>query len=275
VNNNNNLTKEQEEKIVELYKSGKGQQYCAKAVGISNSLIVKKVLKKYGIKIRTFSESATLSNKQRKFYRINDEYFKTESSNMAYILGFLAADGTVRKNTNEIKVTVSAVDRDFLVMLNEELESEYIVKDFITSQGYSASTLAFTSETIKHDLAAYNVVPTKTFNFKFPEKLNKKYWIDFIRGYFDGDGSVSTAGNCGIKWQLCSATEDVLKHVVDFFYEEYGIPKVTVRKEKRVHDLFVIAYSTNATKKIYEILYSEDSLYLKRKKDKFDTLVNN
>ena len=37
-------------------------------------------------------------------YLVNDNYFDIENERMAYLLGFLASDGTVRKNSNEIKL---------------------------------------------------------------------------------------------------------------------------------------------------------------------------
>lgn len=271
-----NLTLGQKEKIIDLYvNKHKGQLYCAKAVGHSDISIVKKVLKEYGIEIRDYSTAAALSNENRVKYNINHEYFKTESSNMAYILGFLASDGTVRKNANEIKVSLNAKDSCFLESIKNELHSDKDIKFYTTSDGFDCCTFSFTSKTIKEDLSKYNIVPAKTFTFKFPTNLSRKYWIDFIRGYFDGDGSISTAGTGAIKWQISSATEDVLIKIVDFFYEEYGIPKVNIIKTKRIHDFYNISYSTNATRKIYQILYTENSLFLPRKKEKYESILKN
>lgn len=36
----------------------------------------------------------------RRKYDITEDYFKTWSNNMAYILGFIAADGVIQKKTN-------------------------------------------------------------------------------------------------------------------------------------------------------------------------------
>ena len=187
--------------------------------------IVRRVLLENKIHIRSRSEAAIVSNIQRRQFNVDDNYFSTENSNMAYLLGFLASDGTVDKKNNRIKIGLSSIDKEFLVKIKEELKYEGDILNYITSNGFSVSELTFTSQQIKKDLARYNIVPNKTFTFKFPKNLNKKYWIDFIRGYFDGDGSVSTAGNNAIRWQICSATKNVLETIVDFFYEEYHIKK--------------------------------------------------
>ena len=135
-------------------------------------------------------------------------------------------------------------------------------------------------ENVFKELKKYSIVPQKTFILEPPTNLDKKYWLDYIRGYFDGDGSVNFIEVNGIKhytalrWQICSATPCVLEFVLDVL-ESYGIKKVNIQKQKReTSDLYYIQYSTNATKEIYKILYSTDStLYLTRKKKHFEEII--
>lgn len=236
--------------------------------------IVRRILLDNKIHIRSQGEAAVISNIQRRQYNINDNYFSTENSNMAYLLGFLASDGTVDKQNNRIKIGLSSIDREFLIQIAQELNYTGDVLDYETSNGFKVSELRFTSPQIKDDLAKYNIIPNKTLNFTFPQHLNKIYWIDFIRGYFDGDGSVSTAGSDAIRWQVCSATEDVLKVIVQFFNEEYGIKPVSILSQPRTNQiLYYIQYSTTATKQIFNILYNENCLKLPRKYLKFKELV--
>lgn len=235
--------------------------------------IVRKVLLENKIHIRSQSEAAIIANIQRRQFNLNDNYFSSENERMAYLLGFLASDGTIDKKNNRIKVGLSSVDKDFLIMIKKELEYEGDILDYQTSNGFNVSELTFTSQQIKKDLAKYNIVPNKTFTYTFPENLNKKYWIDFIRGYFDGDGSVSTAGPHAIRWQICAANKQVLEKIIDFFYEEYSIEKVSILVQMKEHPLYYFQYSTTATKKIFSILYKENCLKLPRKYFKFKELV--
>ena len=178
--------------------------------------VVRKILLENKIHIRSQSEAAVISNIKRRQFNINDDYFSTESANMAYLLGFLASDGTVDKKNNRIKIGLSSVDRDFLEIVAQELNFEGKIFDYETTNGYQVSELTFTSPKIKQELAKYNIVPNKTFTFTFPKNLSKIYWIDFIRGYFDGDGSVSVTGTA-IRWQICSATKNILETIINFF----------------------------------------------------------
>ena len=235
--------------------------------------IVRRVLLENKIHIRSQSEAAIIANIQRRQFNLNDNYFSSENERMAYLLGFLASDGTIDKKNNRIKIGLSSVDKDFLIMIKKELGYEGDILDYQTSNGFNVSELTFTSQQIKKDLAKYNIVPNKTFTYTFPESLNKKYWIDFIRGYFDGDGSVSTAGPHAIRWQICAANKQVLEKIIDFFYEEYSIEKVSILVQMKEHPLYYFQYSTTATKKIFSILYKENCLKLPRKYFKFKELV--
>lgn len=234
--------------------------------------IVKSILREVNIPIRDFSHAATISNKNRAI-GINHNYFDYESPNMAYILGLLASDGSVGKETNIIKLTLQAVDESFLQIIKEELEYEGEIKTYITKQGFSNSTLQFTSEKIKRTLATYNIVPSKTYTFQFPAKLQRKYWRDFFRGYFDGDGTICTAGDA-LRLSMISYLPNVLEVFINFFFEDYNIPKVNIQIREKENINYYFQYSTNAVRQFYKALYYDNCLCLPRKYDKFTELVN-
>lgn len=268
-------TKEQEELIIELYINQKrGQRYVCKMAHTTPE-VMKKFLTKRGYKIRNFSEAVSISNQNRAKHKKQDYFSKeNESHNMAWLLGFIASDGTVRKDTNEIKVTLSSVDREILEKIREELELETEVKDYLTNTGFNCSTLAWTCGQHKKDLERYNIVPNKTFSLLPPDELDKEYWIDYIRGYFDGDGSVNLIAGQSLRWQVCSATKPILEFIVDTLYTQYNIPQVNLQKQNRNGKaLYSIQYSTNATKAIYDILYTPNSLYLNRKKEHYKSIL--
>lgn len=237
---------------------------------------LKKFLKAEGYEIRNFSQAASISNKNRAKHK-NEAFFSqvNESPNMAWLLGFIAADGTIRKDRNEIKIGLSKKDREILEKIKNVLDLETEVKDYITTQGYECSSLAWTCEQHKQDLARYSIVPNKTFVLKPPYDLKHEYWIDYIRGYFDGDGSVNfLSTNNSLRWQVCSATPEILTFILDTLENDYNIPRVSILSQPRKnHELYYIQYSTNATKKIYNILYTPDSLRLERKYQTFTNLL--
>ena len=115
------LPKETVDIILDNYCNKKyGLIKSGKEVGVS-SYIVRRLLLERGIHIRSFSEAASNSNIARRMYEVDDSYFSQENPKMAYLLGFLAADGTVSKDSNRIKIGLSSVDKDFLEQIRCEI----------------------------------------------------------------------------------------------------------------------------------------------------------
>lgn len=261
-----------EKEIIRRYTElGYGLIKSGKPFEVSDYL-VKKILIKNGIKIRTFAEASKVSD--RDVILINHEYFNSESPNMAYILGLLASDGTIRKDSNSIKLTLSEQDSEILEKIKKELDYHGTIKHYEDSKGYKNASLTFTSKQIKDKLAEYNIVPSKTFTFTFPTKLNKKYWRDFIRGYFDGDGSISSAGESAIRAQICSAQKQTLEVMLNFLEEEFSIQKPNIQMQMRKQPLYYFQYSSCPTRKFFQNIYYENCLCLERKYKKFIELIH-
>lgn len=263
------VPEEIKDKIVENYMSGKGQIASGREYGISG-VVVKRILKERKIKIRNYSESASVSNTLRKKYFCDTDYFKNENPRMAYVLGFLAADGSIALKNNTLKITLSQKDKELLEQIREELKYTGEIKDTTTNDGFDISTLQIVCREYKQDLQKYNIVPKKTYTFTFPTALDKKYWIDFIRGYWDGDGTICTAGKEAIRASLCGYKKDFLEFVLSYLEKQYQIPKVAIRQRNHT---YYFQYSNNSTILLYKALYYEDNVMcMKRKKEKFDLL---
>lgn len=272
-------TEEQEQIALDRYVNQKrGLNYCKAQAKVSLATL-NQILKDNGIKKRTYAEAAIESNQNRALHK-NKEYFSVQSPNMAWVLGFLAADGTLSKKGNNIRIGLSSTDREILERIKQDIEIENPIHDFTNRQGFDCSELNWVCKEHREELAKYSIVPQKTFILEPPYVLDKKYWLDYVRGYFDGDGSVNFIEANGkrpytaLRWQVCSATPSVLEFILNVL-EYYDIPKVNIQKQNRKSSvLYCIQYSTNSTKKIYEILYSTPStLYLARKKRHFEEII--
>ena len=274
------FTEEQEKLIIHLYvDEGRGQLYCAKACGSTNTNKVKKVLKKYNIPIRDFSHAASLSN-QNRAYGKDENYFDNPNENMAWLLGFIASDGSVSSSDNGIKIGLAETDLEILEKIKQEVKIENKINRYITKDNFKVVELVWSSKKHKDALAKYSITPKKTFTLEPPILLPHKYWIDYIRGYFDGDGSVnlihSNGAPCALRWQISAATDYVLKWIVETLYSDYNIPKVNIQFDPNhgKNGIYTIQYSTNATKQIYNILYTSSNFFLKRKKEHFDKIIH-
>ena len=270
--NSSKIREEIEEKIIYNYcvlKKGlipSGQPYGA------SQFIVERILKEHGIRKRTYAESKDILRK----YTVNDNYFKTQTHNMAYIMGLIAADGNIAKKENRIEIFLNKKDIEILEKINKEIENSRPVKIYKRSDGRDdMAKIWINSSTMKKDLAHYNIVPAKTFILKPPEFLDKQYVISYIRGYFDGDGSIFLSNNNPI-WRIGSASRPIIEWMRTYLAEEYGIinNKIYNEKDAENNDFYVLQYSSkNKINKLYNALYASGGLYLQRKYDRFTQLV--
>lgn len=276
------LTQEQKDIIHENYVvQKKGQAYTAKKANISVDQL-KKYLQENNIHIRNRHEAIVNENKRRA-YCVDEKYFSNQNANMAWILGFLASDGCVSSQRNEIIIHLAKTDLEILERIKNEIKIDRPITTDVSGRGYEFCRLAWTCADHVKDLAKYNIIPQKTYKLEPPFELDRKYWIDYIRGYFDGDGSINLIknsngkGNGNLRWQVCSATKCIIEFILDFFEEEYHIPKVNIQERKTNGKiLYSIQYSSVATRTIYHVLYSTNStLWLDRKKKLFDEIIKN
>jgi hypothetical protein len=190
-------------------------------------------------------------------YQVNHDYFKIWSHDMAYVLGILVADGNIQKNGNYVKIEVCPKDRILLEFVRDQITPNYVLKQSRPTEirWYPASA------TLKSDLVGLGVVPAKTGKEVVPSTLPEKYKWDFVRGLFDGDGTVSTSS--------VSITSNC-KQFILALHKLVGLGRV--KRKKMNWDLEIERKSE--LKIFFTNLYSTGSFALDRKKEKMQYLVS-
>ena len=148
--NDKQVSEEHRQAIIDAYLSGKGLVSAGAPYGCSQK-VVETILKRAGIKKRTYEEAKQI----QRMYSLNDNFFKTQSSEMAYILGFIAADGNVAKKENSISIQLQKEDAELL----EKIKN-------ITHVGVTSAIDL--SDTRKNDIRS-----------KLSEKLKKEVVVDW------------------------------------------------------------------------------------------------
>ena len=203
-------------RLFSLYKSGKTH----KEIGydlVINPNGIGKVLKKKEIEKRTYSET-------NRRYKRNSEYFDNiDTPNKAYILGLIYADGNnyIYGDKHCLTISLQAEDVSLLERVKDELEYEGDLrfnplskKDQNFKDQY---ILAITDEHMCEQLKKIGVVQRKSLVLKFPTFLRPDLIRHFVRGYFDGDGSIyfdksrnkEHASLCGTK-EFCNGVSNIL-----------------------------------------------------------------
>ena len=213
------------------------------------------------------------------YKKINKDFFKKWNTEMAYVLGFIYADGNIictKRNTWFWSLQIN--DKDILEEIKKVLNSEHVIskKKIYNNQGQSYR-LQVGSKEMCEDLMHLGLTERKSKTILLP-KVPKKYFPDFLRGYFDGDGGVwvgfknkkrihkiyaiSTAFTSGSR-EFLIALKEVLS--------EYEILGGSLVQKERGFDL---KYSIGDSLILYKIMYNNTcTLFLKRKKDKFEGYI--
>ena len=262
------FTQEEIDKVIYNYTVlNMGQKRAGAEFNMSDHL-VRRLLLENGIHIKSIQEANVAK------YNLNHNYFSIQGHNQAYIIGFLGADGNISAKDNRIDLELFPADYEILEKIREELELERPIKVYECASGYTKNKLFFHSAQIKKDLMAYGLVPNKTYSkdYHFPYKLKECYIIDYIRGLFDGDGSIKKTGS-SITFQIDSSKKEILDEIQCFLKQNYNIEtNITSTKKKNVTLYRLYCYGDSA-KAIYKILYTPNSLYLKRKYEKWQELM--
>lgn len=130
---------------------------------------------------------------------------KPYTPNNMYFLGMMLADGWVTGKN--------------IVGLKLKKEDKYLVEKLYKlikpNQEFKSKTLTISSDQLYKDLCNLGCKPNKTLNkFKLPV-IPDNLFFHFLRGYFDGDGSISLRKHRKhqIQMYICSIDEDFLKQI--------------------------------------------------------------
>jgi deoxyuridine 5'-triphosphate nucleotidohydrolase len=161
-------------------------------------------------------------------YSINDSMFEiVDTKEKAYLLGWIASDGTIKKSG--FSISIHEKDEDILCELRRIIGCEAVP---VVHRGDRFVNITINSQEIAGDLCRLlQILPGKKDRVvKFPD-LNPELSLAFIRGYFDGDGSVSdprTNEKNSPRCSIGSNSHSMLQSIFDFMKVPGSITKIAI-----------------------------------------------
>ena len=208
-------------------------------------------------------------------YTCNENFFLSDTPESFYWAGFIAADGCLSLKRGKSKMlSIGLAEKD-----------ENHINKFITSVGFTGkinhsvcrekfkvSSVKIYSSILFDSLGRFNLGTNKSLILSFPDKMiNNKLINHFMRGYFDGDGSISCGSDGQLKFGL-RGTIDFLKTYNDILKQECSL--ISVREPEQYDSIGELQYHGNRiVPKIMDFLYhgSNNNTKLDRKYDEFIT----
>lgn len=188
-------------------------------------------------------------------YLFDDNYFeKIDSEDKSYFLGWIASDGHI--SGNRISISIHEKDIDILHLLKD-----LICKDLpIYRCKSNMATLSIASKKMATDVCKHLKIQygKKSNIVQFPE-IEDKYKRHFIRGYFDGDGHVSSPNKTvSPTTSITSSSLEILNTIKNIL----NIPCYLFNSK-----CSRITYYSNNALDMLHVIYKDCNLKLKRKYD--------
>ena len=237
---------------------------------------VSEILRKHNATIREHGRRGT----------INSHYFETiDTPEKAFLLGFIMADGAVCKtdkgtksDSNRLYINISDVDKELLNTLCDDLNYDRTqVKSYIpngsTYSNNKMCKLNINSTKICEDLKKYGIIKQKTGKEKFV-LLDDALMPHFIRGFFDGDGTVYNTYQNGPRITHVGFSGNyIFLNNLKTYLKKQGIikndNKITQEKRNNCNCCSYSFANKKDIKSFFDYIYKDATVFLERKHNKF------
>jgi DNA-binding transcriptional regulator WhiA len=240
---------------------------------------IKKVAISFGVSTRPIKRildknEVLLTNRR---YNVNHKYFEViDNEEKAYWLGFLFADGCVRKpkSGSQLVLKLSIKDEEHLNLFKKNIESEHNIfysvsqvmrKNNVLSISNNC-TLRVSSNEMVEGLIKQGCVPRKTFTIERP-RINDNLIRHFIRGFYDGDGNFFYSEKTKMSAiTIVSASDKFRTFLIDVMSSIPGIGKIHSDEKRYTIKIVNIEGIMN----FLSYIYDNSNIELKRKKEYYE-----
>lgn len=265
----NKVSEEKQQQIIEAYKNNMSMRQIEKEFGVTRTT-VSKFLENKGIK-------TTKGNHYRKYFHQEDFFENIDTEEKAYWLGFMFADGYITNKRfgygqDMFGITISIDDEQHLKKFKEHIKATNPILYDNSKAGKKQCKILMTSQKTVDDLISHGCYKHKSLILEPPKNIDNKYLPHFIRGFFDGDGSIiktHTPGRNYITEEYAYGVQITsTENIVCWLKEYFGFGNIY--KERRRESTYYFSFGGRLQlQKFYHQLYDNATIYLERKYNRF------
>lgn len=198
---------------------------------------------------------------------------------MAYVLGFIYADGNVHRSARGNYLVITSTDEHIILNIKLWMKSEHIVsKTIFTDNRKPRFAIRIGNKELYTDLLKLGVYPNKSLTVRMPE-VPSFVLRDFVRGCFDGDGCISLYRSKGITQDVIlrqlrviftSGSELFLKDLLEILKRNLCL---TLAREYVCRRSFQLRFNTPDSITLFKFMYTDtpNELFFQRKFETFKT----
>ena len=266
----NKVSEEIKQKIIEDYKNNISLRNLEKKYNVSRSTI-SSYLEKIDIK-------KIKGNHYRKYFHDEDFFEKIDSEEKAYWLGFMFADGYIvdnekRYGQDAFGLALAKDSIDSLEKFKKSIKATNpITWDTSKKGSQPQGRLLMRSQKTVNDLIDKGCVKQKSLILQPPKNIPDDLIRHFIRGFFDGDGSLikyeRTKNSIAYSINITSTYE-----MVKWIKQVFQIGQIFPEKRREQTWYFTVDGNQQVIK-LYHYLYDEATIWMDRKYNRFQELLN-
>ena len=216
-------------------------------------------------------------------FKANYSFFQNWNHDMAYVLGFWYADGSVDYSP-QIRghyIRAGSTDKEVVSYIKKALKSEHNIYIWPREGRKTFYMLQIGSNQMFQDLDRLGVVERKSNIISFPQ-MPQEFLNDFIRGYFDGDGCVSLEKSLTGSYKrmvtvFTSGSKDFLLQLQHILFTEAGLSltKIAIVRNNKQSTAYQLRYSTRDSLRLFFFLYPQNRnvFCLSRKYSLFESYI--
>lgn len=214
-----------------------------------------------------------------------DFFDEINSEEKAYILGFLASDGSIydKNGSYYANIRVKYTDIDILEKIKQSMELSLDItynEEVVTfPQGGTSlakmSCLRIYGKQIVKQIETYGIIPNKTLHLKVDYiRIPEQFLKDFLRGLWDGDGcfGIYKNKNGSITYSIgYIGSYELLLDIQDIIHKFFPIHKINIWKAKECNENI---YRLGLARRddfieFLNFIYKDAHIYLERKYQKY------
>ena len=256
-------------KIEEMYSLRRPMKWIQNETGFSKKTI------------ETYLKENNLWTGHKYMLKYFDEFFfdNIDTEEKAYWSGFIYADGYLAKPST-IGIELKSSDRVHLEKFKSHINAEHDVKIYTKKSTFGIQEncrISFASKHMFNILLNYFGSVHKTFEGHFPIIKNETLIPHLIRGFFDGDGSLSGKPKDNEHLYRPSVsfigTKETLTYIEDISQFKWSWSKR--HPEKDTNNYQINCGRVNDSINFLNYMYKDATIYLDRKYENYLYLLEN
>lgn len=266
------LSEEEKIKIIADYKNNISLRELEKKYHHSR-LRLGKWLEEVGIK-------TTKGNHYRKYFHDEDFFEVIDTEEKAYWLGFMFADGYIVNHEDnygqdQFGISVAEDSADIIEKFKASLKATNPIRYDYSDKKFGKQTLhklVLCSQKTVNDLIDKGCTKQKTLTLEPPKHVPKNLIRHFLRGFFDGDGTLCRSQKKNSTYTGFYVSFTTTKVVAEWICSIMGMGSV-YKEERRENTWYWRLNGNQQVIKFYHYLYDEATLWMDRKYNKFQELL--